>query len=109
MWSRPLACLFCCAALPLFGQFSSGAGGSGTGAGRMNSARTQSSPTFIPGQVFLEDGGAISSPITIVGGCRGSMQLLGYTDLKGRFSFDIKSGNSLQDAASSGSRSASAI
>ena len=59
---------------------------------------------LITGEVFVEDGAAISSPIAIVGGCRGSMQLLGYTDLKGHFNIDLKSGGALGDAASGASR-----
>ena len=93
------ACLYCCGSVFLFGQFS----GSG-GAGRMNSPRDAARSTFISGQVFLEDGAAIASPISIVGGCRGSMQLLGYTDLKGHFSIDLKGGGLVEDATSSNAR-----
>jgi tetratricopeptide (TPR) repeat protein len=72
---------------------------------RLNSPRSGSRNMFITGQVFLADGAAISSPISIVGGCRGSMQVLGYTDLKGHFSIvDVKAGNAVDDATSGASR-----
>jgi tetratricopeptide (TPR) repeat protein len=104
LWLKPLACVYCSAGLVLFGQYSGGASGGG-GMPRMNSTRTASRPpTFITGQVFIEDGAAISSPITIVGGCRGSMQLLGYTDMQGHFSLDVKSGAALEDATSMNAR-----
>jgi hypothetical protein len=105
LWSARLACIYG-SAWVLFGQLSGGAGSLG-GVPRLNSTRTPSRPTFISGQVFIEDGGGISSPITIVGGCRGSMQLLGYTDLQGHFSIDVKGGSSIEDATSANSRTSS--
>ena len=102
---RHWACmvLYSAFALPLFGQLQGGAGG-GAGMPHSNSTRSASRSTFITGLVFIEDGAAISSPIAIVGGCRGSMQLLGYTDLKGRFSLDVKGAGSVEDATSVNSR-----
>jgi tetratricopeptide (TPR) repeat protein len=63
---------------------------------------------LITGQVFIEDGSAITSPISIVGGCRGAMQLLGYTDMQGHFAIDsTRSGGVLEDASSGASRNQS--
>jgi tetratricopeptide (TPR) repeat protein len=81
--------------------------GQSGGMPRMNPTRPASRNTFISGQVFLEDGASVSSPISIVGGCRGSMQLLGYTDLKGHFSIDLKANSMVEDATSGASRSSS--
>src|ERR1019366_6130667 len=113
-WSSPWAfiALSCAVALPLYGQLQGGSsggsgGGSGGGLPRLNSTRSASRNTFITGLVFIEDGAAISSPISIVGGCRGSLQLLGYTDLKGHFAIDVKGGNSIADAGDSNSRGSS--
>jgi hypothetical protein len=104
-WSGPLAriALYCAVGLPLFGQLQGGGGG-GSGLPRMNSTRSASRSTFITGLVFIEDGAAVSSPIAIVGGCRGSMQVLGYTDMKLHFGIDIRSGSSVEDATSGNSR-----
>jgi tetratricopeptide (TPR) repeat protein len=106
LWDRPsffVACLFFGALLE--GQIPGGGGyGGASSLPRLNSTRSQNRSTFITGQVFLEDGAAVSSPISIVGGCRGSLQLLGYTDLKGHFALDLKSGTTLEDATSPSSR-----
>jgi tetratricopeptide (TPR) repeat protein len=72
---------------PLPAQFPSG---NNSGISRSSSTRVQSRTTLITGHVFLEDGGAIDAPISILGGCRGSLQVLGYTDLKGNFSLDLR-------------------
>ncbi len=89
------------ACLPLLAQFPSG--GPNSGVPHVNSTRS-SRNLYITGQVLLEDGAAVSSPISIVGGCRGSLLLLGYTDLKGHFNIDLKSGGAIEDAASGNSR-----
>src|SRR5690348_9982125 len=70
-----------------------GIGGNPSGLPRINRERALPANTFITGDIFLEDGGGISSPISIVGGCRGAMHVLGYSDLKGHFTIDLKPGN----------------
>jgi tetratricopeptide (TPR) repeat protein len=92
--------------LPILAQF--GGTGGGSGAPRVGNVRTPPPATFLSGRVFLDDGGVISNPVSILGGCRGPMQLLGYTDLKGNFSFDLKNTAVSQDAESTKSR-ASAV
>jgi tetratricopeptide (TPR) repeat protein len=94
--------------LPLMAQLG-GAGGNGIGAPRTNAGRTAGArTTFITGSLFLEDGAAIPAMIAIVGGCRGPMQLLGYADMRGHFSLDLKGGTStVDDAASPSSRNSS--
>ena len=77
----------------------------GGGGARGSGARS----TFITGSVFLEDGSAIPSLIAIVGGCRGPMQLLGYADMRGHFSIDLKSGTSSVDDAASPNSKGSAV
>ena len=105
---RPRAVVAWLFSLPLLAQFGGTGGGSG-GLGAPHGANARMSPaaTFISGRVFLEDGGVISTPVSILGGCRGQMQLLGYTDLKGNFSFDLKNTAVSQDAELSKSRASS--
>jgi hypothetical protein len=94
--------------LPLLVQFGGTGGGTGgTGTPRLGNARTPPPATFLSGRVFLDDGGVISTPVSILGGCRGPMQLLGYTDLKGNFSFDLKNTAVSQDAESTRSHAPS--
>lgn len=88
--------------LPVLAQIPGG-GGNNTGLPRLNSTRSTPRSTFITGQVFLEDGASISSLIAIVGGCRGSMQLLGYADMKGHFGIDVRAGSTVDDATSASS------
>ena len=66
--------------------------------------RAERRAIFITGQVFIEDGGSVSSPIAILGGCRGSLQMLGYTDMRGHFAIDVKPGNTVEDATSKEAR-----
>ena len=77
----------------------------GGGLSRSNTVRAAQGPTFISGQVFLEDGSGIDSPIAVLGGCRGVMQMLGYTDLKGHFSFDLKGNRPIDDVTAGSTRS----
>ncbi len=81
-----------------------GGGGINGGFPRLNNPRTPARNLFITGQVFIEDGATVSSPITVVGGCHGATQVLGYTDLKGHFGIDVKPGNSVEDATSPNAR-----
>jgi tetratricopeptide (TPR) repeat protein len=77
----------------------------GGGLPHPSASRSNPAPVFISGQVFIEDGSSIDSPIAILGGCRGSMHMLGYSDLKGHFTFDLKSSHPIDDAASPSSHS----
>ena len=92
---------------PQIGGGNGGGGSNGGGIPRLNPTRGAERNTFITGEVFLADGAGISAPIAIVGGCRGSMQKLGYTDLKGHFNIDLKSGSGVEDATSPSSRGSS--
>ncbi|MBI3471164.1 MAG: tetratricopeptide repeat protein [Candidatus Solibacter usitatus] len=57
-------------------------------------------PVFLSGKVMLEDGTAPPEPVTIERVCNGRPIPEGYTDSKGRFSFELGRNQSLmQDAA----------
>jgi len=106
---RALAlCAALCLSLPLAAQVPGegvGHGSAVNGMPRPNPAvRSERRAIFITGQVFIEDGGSVSSPIAILGGCRGSMQMIGYTDMRGHFAIDVKPGNTVEDATSKEAR-----
>lgn len=62
-------------------------------------------PIFLSGKVVLDDGGAPPEPVVIERVCNGSPRPEGYTDSKGRFSFQLGQQNGMTPDASVGSLS----
>lgn len=61
-------------------------------------------PIFLSGKVVLDDGTAPPEPVNIERMCNGRVRLEGYTDTKGRFSFQLgQNSGVLQDASMSSS------
>ena len=59
---------------------------------------------YLSGNVMLDDGNAPPDPVTIERVCNGAPRAQGYTDKKGRFSFQIgQSSGVMQDASEGGS------
>jgi Flp pilus assembly protein TadD len=62
----------------------------------------QQRPIFLSGKVMLDDGTAPTESVTIERVCNGNVRAEGYTDSKGRFSFQLgQSQGVLQDASTS--------
>src|ERR1700736_1977347 len=57
-------------------------------------------PIFLSGKVVLQDGTPPPEPVKIERICNGSPRPQGYTDLKGRFSFQVDSGLGVEPDAS---------
>ena len=93
-----------------WGQFT-GATGGGTGiSGRSgrnaplgDSSVNTFGATFITGRVVLSDGAALQEPAKIERICLGSARVSAYTDLKGRFNFDLSRSQELADASEASS------
>ncbi len=63
----------------------------------------QTRPIFLSGRVMLDDGTPPSEPVTILKVCNGNGRAQGYTDSKGRFSFQLNQTQGImQDADVSG-------
>jgi hypothetical protein len=63
----------------------------------------QTRPIFLSGRVMLDDGTPPPEPVTIVKVCNGNGRAQGYTDSKGRFSFQLNQTQAImQDADVSG-------
>jgi cytochrome c-type biogenesis protein CcmH/NrfG len=117
MFAVPLALLM--AAGPLTAQIGptggqggntgGGIGGStGGNVGRTTTSPTQESdimqrPIFISGKVTLPDGTPPPEPVRIERVCAGNVRTEGFTDRKGRFSFELGRSNEFQDASMGGS------
>lgn len=54
---------------------------------------------FLSGKVSMDDGTALTEPVAVQSNCAGRVRTEGYTDSKGRFSFEI---NSLKDKQMAG-------
>jgi tetratricopeptide (TPR) repeat protein len=93
-----------------WGQAGGGAaGGAGTAGGFGRIGRGGSSmpgntsvnqrPLFLSGKVALSDGSNLPEPVKIERICGASARLESYTDLKGRFSFEVGRSQDLPDAS----------
>lgn len=96
------------------GGTGSGTGGPGSGAGSIASKNTplpgtntstpdpifQQRGVFLAGRVMLSDGSLPHEPIPIERVCGGSVRREGYTDTKGRFSFQVGANNDFYSDAS---------
>jgi len=64
-------------------------------------------PLFLSGKVALSDGSSPGEPVKIERVCSGGLKLLGYTDSKGRFGFQLGQTQELQEADDTTSRAPS--
>lgn len=64
-----------------------------------NNSPLNQRPTFLSGKVALSDGGTLPEPVKIERVCGAVARVEAYTDLKGRFSFEVGRGQELPDAS----------
>ncbi len=91
----------------LGGGTSGGFGGRGGSLGNGTNTPTLGEPSstgqrnvYVSGKVVLSDGAALPQPVKIDRACGGVVRVEGYTDLKGRFSFEVGRGDELPDVSS---------
>ncbi len=89
------------------GATSGGMGGRGGTLGNGNNVPPLGEPSppnqrniYVSGKVVLNDGAALPQPVKIDRACGGTVRIEGYTDLKGRFNFEIGRNDEMPDVSS---------
>ena len=76
-----------------------GGGGRGSRGNVGNNSPLNQRPTFLAGKVALSDGGTLPEPVKIERVCGAISRVESYTDLKGRFSFEVGRSQEVPDAS----------